>query len=55
VKSMIKKLGQRQAVTVLVNRLRASPLGSMPETLLRQLAKSLVENVIATSGRPLHE
>jgi cellulose synthase operon protein C len=55
VKSLIKRLGQRQAVTVLVDRLRASPLGSMPGTLLRQLAKSLVENVIATSGRPIHE
>jgi cellulose synthase operon protein C len=55
VKSMIKKLGQRQAVTVLVDRLRASPLGAMPETLLRQLAKSLVENVIATNRRPMHE
>jgi hypothetical protein len=55
VKSMIEKLGQHQAVTVLVNRLRASPLGSMPETLLRRLAKSLVETVIATNGRPMHE
>jgi tetratricopeptide (TPR) repeat protein len=55
VKSMIRKLGQRQAVTVLVARLRASPLGSMPETLLRQLAKSLVESVIATNGRTMHE
>jgi hypothetical protein len=55
VKSMIQKLGQRQAVTVLVDRLRASPLGSMPETLLRQLAKSLVESVIATNGRQMHE
>ena len=55
VKSMIEKLGRRQAVRVLVDRLRASPLGSMPETLLRQLVKSLVESVIATNGGPMHE
>jgi tetratricopeptide (TPR) repeat protein len=55
VKGMIEKLGQRQAVTALVDRLRASPLGGMPEPLLRELAKSLVENVIATNGRPMHE
>jgi len=55
VKSMIEKLGQRQAVTALVDRLRASPLGAMPEPLLRQIAKNLVESVIATNGRPMHE
>jgi tetratricopeptide (TPR) repeat protein len=55
VKSMIEKFGQRRAVTVLVDKLRASPLGSMPETLLRQLARSLVETVIATNDRPMHE
>jgi cellulose synthase operon protein C len=55
VKSMIEKLGQRQAVTALVDRLRASPLGAMPEPMLRRFAKNLVESVIATNGRPLHE
>jgi cellulose synthase operon protein C len=55
VKSMIKKLGQGQAVTALVDRLRASPLRSLPETLLRRLAKCLVESVIATNGRRMHE
>jgi hypothetical protein len=55
VKSMIEKLGQRQAVTALVDRIRASPLGAMPEPLLRQLAKNLVDSLIATNGRPIHE
>ncbi len=55
VKRMIEKLGRRQAVTVLIDRLRASPLGSMPATLLRKLVNSLVESVIATNGRPMHE
>jgi cellulose synthase operon protein C len=55
VKSMVEKLGRREAVTALVKRLRASPLGTMPETLLRQIAKTLVESVIGTNGRPAHE
>ena len=55
VKRMIEKLGQRQAVTALVDRLRASPLGAMPEPLLRELAKNIVDSVIATNGRPMHE
>jgi cellulose synthase operon protein C len=52
VKKLVEKLGQRQAVTALIDRLRASPLGVMPEPLLRRLAKNLVESVIATIGRP---
>jgi hypothetical protein len=52
VKRMIEKLGQRQAVTALVDRLRASPLGAMPEPLLHELAKNIVDRVI---GRPMHE
>jgi cellulose synthase operon protein C len=55
VKSMVEKRGRRQTVTFLVDRLRASPLGSLPEALLRRLAKSLVESVIATNGGPMHE
>jgi tetratricopeptide (TPR) repeat protein len=55
VKSMIEKRGQRQTVTFLVDRLRTSPLGSLPEALLRKFAKSLVESVIATNGGPMHE
>jgi cellulose synthase operon protein C len=55
VKRMIEKLGQRQAVMALVDRIRASPLGAMPEPLLRELAKNIVESVIATNGRPMHE
>jgi cellulose synthase operon protein C len=55
VKGMVEKLGQRRAATALADRLRASPLGSMPETLLRRLAKGLVESVIATNGGPKHE
>jgi hypothetical protein len=55
VKSMVEKLGQPQAVTALVDRIRASQLVAMPEPLLRQLAKQLVESVIATNGRPMHE
>ena len=55
VKRMIEKLGQRQAVTALVDRLRASPLGAMPEPLLHELAKNIVDSVIATNGRPMHE
>jgi len=53
VKRMIEKLGQRQAVMALVDRIRASPLGAMPEPLLRELAKNIVESVIATNGRPM--
>ena len=55
VKSMIEKLGPRQAITALVDRIRASPLGAMPEPLLRELAKNIVESVMATNGRPMHE
>jgi hypothetical protein len=55
VKQMIEKLGQRQAVTALVDRIRASPLGAMPEPLLHELAKNVVDSVIATNGRPMHE
>jgi hypothetical protein len=52
---MIEKFGQRQAVTDLVDRIRASPLGAMPEPLLHELAKNIVDSVIATNGRPMHE
>jgi cellulose synthase operon protein C len=55
VKSMIERRGQRHTVTFLVDKLRASPLGSLPEALLRKFAKALVESVIATSGGPTHE
>jgi cellulose synthase operon protein C len=48
VKSMVEKLGKRQAVTALIDRLRASPLGDMPEPLLRKVAMMLVESVIGT-------
>jgi tetratricopeptide (TPR) repeat protein len=53
--SMVKKLGERRAVAALVDRLRASHLRTMPEPMLRQLARNLVESVIATNGRPMHE
>jgi tetratricopeptide (TPR) repeat protein len=55
VKRMIEKLGQRQAVTALVDRIRTSPLGAMPEPLLHELAKNTVDSVIATNGRTMHE
>jgi cellulose synthase operon protein C len=56
VKRMIAKLGQRRAVMALVERIRTSPLGAMlPEKMLRELAKGIVDSVIATSGRLLHE
>jgi len=55
VKAMIEKRGQRHTVTFIMDQLRASPLGSLPEALLRKFAKSLVESVIATNGGPLHE
>jgi cellulose synthase operon protein C len=55
VMNMVKKLGERGAITALVDRLRATPLGTMPEPMLRKLAKGLVESVIATNGRPMHE
>ena len=55
VKRMIEQFGQRQAVTALVDRIRASPLGAIPEPLLRELAKNIVDSVIATNGRPMHE
>jgi len=55
VKRMIEKLGQRKAVTALVDRIRASPLGAMPEPLLRALAESIVDSVNATNGRRKHE
>ena len=55
VKRMIEKLGRRQAVTALVDRIRATPLGDMPEPLLRELAKNIVESVIATNGQARHE
>jgi tetratricopeptide (TPR) repeat protein len=54
VQSMIKKLGQRQAVTALIDRIRATPLGFLPEPTLRQIAEHLVETVIATNGRAAH-
>jgi tetratricopeptide (TPR) repeat protein len=55
VKRMIAKLGQRDAVTALVDRLRTSPLGAMPEKMLRDLAKGIVDSVIVASGRPAHD
>jgi tetratricopeptide (TPR) repeat protein len=55
VMSMVKKLGQRQAVTALVDRLRKTPLGTLPEPMLRKIAETLVESVIATNGRPMHD
>ncbi len=55
VKGMIEKLGRHQAVTALLDRIRASPLGAVPVPMLRELAKSIVESVIATNGRPTHE
>lgn len=53
VKRMIAKLGQRDAVTALVDRLRTSPVGAMPEKMLRDLAKGIVDSVIVASGRPV--
>jgi uroporphyrinogen-III synthase len=56
VKRMIAKLGQRGAVTALVDRIRTSPLGAvLPEKALRELAKGIVDSLIATSGRSVHE
>jgi hypothetical protein len=52
VKRMIAKHGQRAAVTALVDRIRTSPLGAvLPEKMLRELASSIVDSVIATGGR----
>jgi cellulose synthase operon protein C len=53
--SMVKKLGKRQAVTALFDRLRTSPLKIMPEPMLRRLVERLVDDVIAANGRPWHE
>jgi hypothetical protein len=40
----------------LSERIRKSPLGVMlPEKMLRELAKGIVDGVIATGGRSLHE
>jgi cellulose synthase operon protein C len=55
VERMIAKLGKAGAVAALVDRLRASPLGAMPEKMLRNFAKGLVESVITASGTPVHE
>jgi hypothetical protein len=55
VKSMIEKLGRRQVVSVLVDRLRTTPLGSIPGPLLRRFVQNLVDDLIATDGRPIHE
>jgi len=55
VERMIAKLGKAGAVAALVDRLRASPLGAMPEEMLRNFAKGLVESVITASGRPVHD
>jgi len=56
VKRMIAELGQRQAVTALADRLRTSLLGAiLPVKLRRELAQGIVDSVIATSGRPVHE
>ena len=52
---MIAKLGRRGAVTAVVDRLRASPLGAIPEKMLRDIAKGLVESVVIASGRPVHD
>jgi hypothetical protein len=52
---LIAKLGERGAVTALVDRFRASPLRALPEKMLRNLAKSLVESVITESGRRAHD
>jgi tetratricopeptide (TPR) repeat protein len=55
VKRMIAKHGQRGAVTALVDRIRTSPLGVvLPEKMLRELANSIVDSVIATGGRSAH-
>src|SRR6516165_11951677 len=48
VKRMIAKLGQHRAVMALSERIRKSRLGVMlPEKMLRELAKGIVESVIA--------
>jgi cellulose synthase operon protein C len=52
---MIAKLGRRGAVTAVVDRLRASPLGAIPEKMLRDIAEGLVESVVIASGRPVHD
>jgi hypothetical protein len=56
VKRMIAKLGRHRAVMALDERIRTSPLGAMlPEKMLRELAKGIVDSIIATGGRSLHE
>jgi cellulose synthase operon protein C len=52
VKRMIAKLGQREAVAALVDRLRTSPIGVIPETMLRDIAKRIVDSMVPASGRP---
>jgi hypothetical protein len=50
-KRMIEKFGRRQAITLFVDRLRASPLGSLSEPSLRKLATLLVDTVINDNER----
>jgi len=51
VKRMVEKFGKRQAITHVVERLRASPLGSLRERSLRTLAEIMVDSVINDKGR----
>jgi hypothetical protein len=55
VERMVAKLGKRGAVTAVVDKLRPSPLGALPEKMLRDIAKGLVESVVIASGRPAHD
>lgn len=46
VRDLIEKLGQRGAVTALLERLLASPLGGLGEPLLRMLASQMIEAAV---------
>lgn len=55
VQRLVKKHGRSQAVTALVDRIRATPLGGMPEPVLRRLANAMVEIVTGTNSGPMHD
>jgi hypothetical protein len=55
VQRLVKKHGRSQAVTALVDRIRATPLGGMPEPMIRRLANAMVDTVTGTNEGPIHE
>lgn len=47
IKTLVEKLGKREAITVLVDRLRSTSFGSAPTPVLRQFAEQLIDLVMS--------